>query len=138
MNYLSFREICSIFGFRYSTVRAELYEFLLDTSPTPLKNFISEARGRGFDTVSIYRTIDVFRKYKLIDEYGVGNSRIIQLRELESDTHHHYVRCSVCKKATPFHSDKIEQSLNEIALKNDFKNIESHFVELVGVCKNCR
>jgi Fur family ferric uptake transcriptional regulator len=134
----SFRDISNDLGFRYSTVRAQLYDLLQKKSPCSLKSFIAEAKYNGFDTVSVYRTLDLFRKHNLVDEYGAGSSRMLQSRDALQESHQHFVRCSVCKKAVPFHSEKIEQYLDEVALKNNFKDIESHFVELVGVCKNCR
>lgn len=133
----SFRDIAAEKEIRYTTVRGQLYELMRKQSPCNLREFLSLAKQAGFDTVTTYRTLDLFRKHSLVEEYGVGSRRMIQLKEAAGDTHHHFLRCQNCKMAIPFHDETIEDQLAVLSAKNNFKNIESHYIEIVGTCPRC-
>lgn len=132
----SFRDICENNGYRVTTVRQQLFTLLTNVSPISAGDYIANAQSAGFDMVTIYRTLDLFRKLGLTDEYGYGKKRILHVRN-NTEKHYHFIRCSQCKKAVEFKSETIEKQLESIALAEGFGGISSHFLEVIGVCSNC-
>lgn len=132
----SLRDICENNGFRVTTVRQQLFTILTKLSPVSAGEYIAYAENLGFDTVTVYRTLDLFRKLGLTDEYGYGKKRILHLRD-NDEKHYHFIRCSKCKKAVEFKSETIEKQLESIALAEGFSSISSHFLEVTGICSKC-
>lgn len=130
------RSACEANNVRVTTVRKNLFDLLQQTSPLSVAEFFEKAKQKGFDTVSVYRTVDLFRKLKLIDEYGVGRQRILQVRT-EIDEHHHFIRCEACGLVVEFEDNAVEYQLSTVAAENGFPKIKSHFLEIIGRCSSC-
>lgn len=136
-NMKDFQHICSHYGIRSTTVRKQLYELLRDNSPILAGEFIDIAVNKGFDSVSVYRTINLFTKLGIVYEFGSGKQRTLQLSAPNHDDHHHFIRCSLCNKVAHFGDSSIEQQLLTIAQLKGFESIESHYLEMIGKCKSC-
>jgi Fe2+ or Zn2+ uptake regulation protein len=130
------RTVCEANNVKVTTVRKSLYDLLIKTSPLSADDFFEVTKQKGFDTVSVYRTLDVFSKIGLLDEFGVGRRRIIQART-ENDEHHHFIRCDTCGAVQEFEDNTIEYQLGAAAAENGFPKIKSHYLEIIGLCQNC-
>jgi len=85
--------------------------------------------------VTIYRTIELLTRLGFICEVHSGNNRSYLMRR--SSGHHHHLLCSICKKVIEFTDCELSQMEEKIACQTDFK-IDSHMVEFVGRCHDCR
>lgn len=132
----SFRDICSLHDIRYTRVRAELFDLLQSENTITARDFITKAVGNGFDTVSVYRTIDLFEKIGICDSYGSGKNRVLYASN-GGERHHHFIRCTNCNRAFEFENEAIEMQLDAIARRAGFSNISSHYLEISGICKYC-
>ena len=56
------RTVCESNNVRVTTVRKNLFELLAAESPVAMSEFFEITKQKGFDTVSVYRTLDLFRK----------------------------------------------------------------------------
>ncbi len=131
-----FRTICESKGIRVTTVRNSLFDLLSKSSPITVADFFDLSKSNGFDTVSVYRTLDLFRKLDVMDEFGIGRQRVLQART-EIDAHHHFIRCKICGLQSEFEDDAIEYQLGTVAAENGFPKIRSHYLEIIGICQNC-
>lgn len=136
-NMNDFKLVCAKYGIRATTVRAQLYALLKQSSPLLAAEFIDMAKNQGFDTVTIYRTLNLFHKLGIVYEFGSGKQRTIQLHQPDHDDHHHFIRCVSCNKVARFEDPAIEQQLLAIAQKKGFALIDSHYLEIIGTCASC-
>ena len=44
-----------------TTIRNQLFDLLVNLSPISASNFMQEAKNRGYDGVTVYRTLDLFK-----------------------------------------------------------------------------
>ncbi len=133
---VNFRQVCENHGYKATTIRMQLFQIFNDMAPVSAGEFIETTARKGFDIVTIYRTLDLFRKIGLTDEYGYGKKRVININN-NSKKHYHFIRCSKCKKAIEFKSEIIEKQLEFIAKNEGFVGLRSHFLELTGECSDC-
>jgi Fur family ferric uptake transcriptional regulator len=122
-------------GERVTTARLAIYRVLLRHSPLSMPKLLEKVREDGIDTVTCYRTLDLFRKLGLAQDVGLGRNRLIELTD-DSYIHHHHVWCTVCGKVTDFDSPAIEEELARVSQKLGVK-ISSHQLEAYGVCASC-
>ena len=92
-------------------------------------------RYPGIGLVTIYRTLELLARLGFICEVHSGNNRSYLMRR--SSGHHHHLLCSICKKVIDCTDCDLRQMEERIACQTDFK-IDSHLVEFVGRCHDCR
>ena len=97
-----------------------------------MPKLISKAEDDGVDTVTVYRTIDLFRKLGLVEEMGLGRNRLFELSD-DYHAHHHHFTCTQCGAISDFDSEVIEAELHRISKEIGF-GIGSHQLEVTGVC----
>ena len=119
-----------------TTIRNQLFDLLVNLSPISASNFMQEAKNRGYDGVTVYRTLDLFKRLNLYDEYGYGKQRMLHIHN-DSSEHHHFIRCTKCEQAIEFESEAIEDQLAKIAAQQGYSLITSHYLELNGTCGKC-
>jgi len=136
MNSNAFRDICNQKNIRYTRVRAELFEILIHHNPISAREFMQLAMSKGFDQVSVYRTIYLFERLNICDSYGAGKNRMLHAHT-ESVNHHHFIRCTQCDRAFEFENEAIEMQLHAIASRAGFSQVSSHFLEISGICAKC-
>lgn len=132
-----FIRFCAKNNIKTTTVRKQLYVLLSQNSPILASEFISLAKQNGFDSVSVYRTINLFIKYGLVFEFGFGKQKTLQLHEPDGHSHHHYIRCVNCDRVARFEDNVIEKQLLNIANSKDFATVSSHYLEIMGTCNRC-
>ncbi len=132
-----FKSLCAAYGIKATTVRRQLFELLKLRSPILAADFIDVAKSQGFDSVTIYRTINLFSRLGIIYEFGSGKQRTLQLHEPEHTDHHHFIRCESCNKVARFEDDAIENQLLSISRHKGFVEVKTHYLEVIGVCVSC-
>ncbi len=90
----------------------------------------------GIGLVTIYRTLELLARLGFICEMHSDNScHSYMVRR--SAGHHHHLLCSVCHRVIDFTDCDLRQMEERIARKTDFE-IDSHLIEFVGRCHDCR
>lgn len=123
-------------GERVTTPRLAVFRILVRHSPVSMPKLLERAREEGLDTVTAYRTLDLFRKLDLVQDAGLGRNRLLELGD-DYQAHHHHFTCGRCGKLFDFDSAAIEADLKAAGEKLGF-SIRSHQLEATGLCAACR
>ena len=89
----------------------------------------------SLDTVTLYRTIESFRRAGIVREVDLRGRAA--LYEIDNGDHHHLV-CTTCDRVEDFHDrshELIERRI--LARSRTFSSITSHSFELFGLCNSC-
>jgi Fur family ferric uptake transcriptional regulator len=97
------------------------------------------ARGRrqhaALGQVTVYRTLEILE--------GLGLARKLHQEDgcscyaVSSRGHAHHVICRACRAAVEFEGCRIDDVLREVSARTGY-TVESHFLELFGLCPACR
>ncbi len=85
--------------------------------------------------VTIYRTLEILAKLKLICELHAGDS--CRSYTISAPGHHHHLICSNCGKVVDFPSCELEEAQQSLSKQTGFK-IDDHLLEFVGLCQACQ
>jgi len=86
--------------------------------------------------VTIYRTLDILAKLGLICEvHSGGNCRSYLMRR--PSEHHHHLICSDCGTVVDFTDCDLSGLEQRLSQETGFK-VDSHLLEFLGQCQNCR
>ena len=85
--------------------------------------------------VTIYRTLEILTKLKLICELRSGNS--CRSYTISAPGHHHHLICSRCGKVVDFPSCALEKVQRSLSKQTGFK-IDGHLLEFIGLCQACQ
>jgi len=120
---------------RLTTPRLHIFRMMRQHSPLSMRSLRQKAKTSGIDSVTVYRTIDLLKRLNLVQEIGVGNRRMLELTD-DFGGHHHHLWCTSCGKMRDFDDPVLEATMTAAALRLGAK-IESHQVEIVGLCSAC-
>ncbi|MFC1760406.1 Fur family transcriptional regulator [Candidatus Neomarinimicrobiota bacterium] len=126
-------------GLRYTKQRQEIWNELCSSDEHRDAEeifFTLRKRGLGISRATVYRTIDVLVKNKLIDKLDIGDGRA-RFEYNEKYLHHDHLVCTRCGKIVEFHNDEIEELQNEIAKQYRFTLLDNRH-QLFGICKDCQ
>jgi Fur family ferric uptake transcriptional regulator len=84
---------------------------------------------------TIYRTLKLFCETGLAQERHFGTQT--QFDNVAHKGHHDHMICTSCGKIVEFQNCQIEKLQEEVATKNGF-SIQTHKLELYGLCSNCQ
>jgi len=84
------------------------------------------------DQATVYRTIQFFLEAGIAQ---VVRYRLVELSDQFKQHHHHFV-CTRCNNEITFNSAALERALESITKGRSLK-LESHQVELAGLCSQC-
>ncbi len=94
-------------------------------------------RDAGIDRATVYRTLDLLKKVRLVDELDLmhlnGEKHYYEAR---GDRDHIHLACFKCGKIEEFGSSLFERLKQEIARERGF-NISVVRMEVGGRCNNC-
>ena len=85
---------------------------------------------------TVYRTIDVLVKNKLVRKLELGDGRARYENKMDS-SHHDHLICVQCGKIEEFMDDKIESIQDDIVKSFGFKMIR-HIHQLFVLCDKCQ
>ncbi|TKB70484.1 MAG: transcriptional repressor [Nitrospira sp.] len=84
---------------------------------------------------TIYRTLNLFCEAGLAQARHFGTQT--KYDNVAHKGHHDHLICTSCGKIVEFENEDIERLQAEVAAKNGFA-IQTHKLELYGVCSGCR
>jgi Fur family transcriptional regulator, ferric uptake regulator len=84
---------------------------------------------------TIYRTLNLFCEAGLAQARHFGTQT--QYDNVSHKGHHDHIICTGCGKIVEFENSEIERLQDEVARKNGF-TIQTHKLELYGLCSSCR
>ena len=115
----------------YTQPREQVYLAIARLGPCTKQAVVRHLAGQ-VDAASVYRAVDLF-----ID-VGVVHVLRYHLVELSDDfrQHHHHFVCRECQRESNFNDDRLERALTGYAARHGLK-LESHQVELSGLCARC-
>lgn len=92
-------------------------------------------RFLGIGHTTVYRTIRLLRKAKMVRENNFSNRRAFFEKDFKNPHHDHLV-CLDCGRVIEVVDPKIEYLQEKLAQKNKFVP-KSHRLEIYGICKQC-
>ena len=85
--------------------------------------------------VTIYRTLELLARLKLICELHTGGS--CHSYTISAPGHHHHLLCSKCGTVIDFTGYDLSQLEQRLSLETGFE-IEGHLLEFIGLCQACQ
>lgn len=134
-----FHDFVSAKGLKSTRQRDMILEcFLSSDSHLSTEDLYLKVRAKnpsiGYATV--YRTLKLFAESGIAREihFGDGQTRYEHVAEGE---HHDHLICTRCGAVQEFENEAIEKLQQEVAAQFGFA-VESHKMELYGICSKCR
>ena len=94
------------------------------------KNGVTASRA------TVYRTIDVLVKNKLVRKLDLGDGKALYENKIDA-THHDHLICVQCGKIEEFIDDNIEKIQDDIVKSFGYKMIR-HIHQLFVLCDECQ
>jgi Fur family ferric uptake transcriptional regulator len=94
------------------------------------------AGGRRVGIASVYRTLDLLSKLRLVHRVDIGGAACYEPAHPGGE-HHHHVVCDRCGKVAAFEDDGLEDAIDRLGRRLKYK-VGVHEVVLRGACPDCR
>lgn len=125
-------------GYRLTEPRRAVAELIVQRDGHfTAADLIDEARDRrlGIGRATIFRALDLFADLNVLERLDLptGEHAYVPCEP----AHHHHVVCSRCGRTTEAQDHGLQGVVDDIARRTGFA-IESHRLELYGVCPACR
>ena len=85
--------------------------------------------------VTIYRTLEILARLKLICELHAGDS--CRSYTISAPGQHHHLICSNCGKVIDFPGYELEAAQQSLSKQTGFR-IDGHLPEFIGLCPACQ
>ena len=128
-------EIFEQHGLRLTKPRQQVFD-ILKNSEIPLTVGDIAKNCKNINRTSIYRTLVIFDRLKIINTIYIGWKNYYELAE-PFIQHHHHLYCINCQNAEPIQPKELEKLVDYIGKKYNFIVTKHHF-ELEGICEKCR
>lgn len=92
-------------------------------------------RNKPVSRATVYRTVEVLVKNKLLKKLDVGDGRA-RFERVDAAEHHDHIICVECGKIEEFIDKKIEKFQEKIVSDRGDKMVR-HILQLFVVCKEC-
>ena len=103
---------------------------------TPVEVYdAARKQNPGLGLVSVYRTLEKLEQLGLIQR--LHQTRGCQAFIPSGEGHQHVLVCTHCGKTVLFEGDRLDPLFNSVSKTTGFQ-IESHWLQLFGLCKTCR
>ncbi|MCK6538887.1 MAG: transcriptional repressor [Anaerolineales bacterium] len=125
-------------GYRLTKARRAVVETVEKTTRalTPVEVFdMARKKYRALGLVTVYRTLEKLEELRLIQR--VHQPQGCQAFIAAGVGHQHLLLCQNCGQAAFFDGDDLEMLTNAIA-RNTGYQIQDHWLQLFGLCANCR
>ncbi len=125
-------------GCRLTAPRRAVVETLAGSTRalTPVEVYeVARKDCPGLGLVSVYRTLEKLEELGLVQR--VHQTRSCQAFIRAGDGHQHLIVCTQCGQAVLFEGDQLGTLFNSVSKTTGFQ-IESHWLQVFGLCKACR
>lgn len=124
-------------GGRITGPRKAIVELMVKTDHalSPVDVF-DLARGKypKMGLVTVYRTLEILSELGLVERVHQHDGCHMYLRA--ANGHEHLLICSCCGKAAYFSGDDLSALIDRISKESGFL-IQSHWLQMHGLCKEC-
>ncbi len=97
---------------------------------------ISRKADRRVSKATVYRTLALLTKYKLLDEHDFGRGSTYY-EQMVGYAHHDHLVCLRCGRIIEFQNDAIEKLQDEVVKEHQFLML-THSLKLFGLCPLCQ
>jgi Fe2+ or Zn2+ uptake regulation protein len=99
-------------------------------------DLIGEAKSRrlGIGRATIFRALELFTELELVERLDLPNGEHAYVECARA--HHHHVICSSCGRTTEVEDCGMQAVAEEVARRSGYQ-IDTHRLELFGVCPTC-
>ena len=119
---------------RSTAARRAIFATLQDASePLTLQEIAQKTKSA--DRASIYRTLELFEKLRIVSIVLIGWKKRFELAA-PFKSHHHHIYCERCGRVVSIDSPSLEKLIKTISEQKGF-HLHQHTLELSGICKNC-
>jgi Fur family ferric uptake transcriptional regulator len=94
-------------------------------------------RGERIGKATIYRTLDLLVRSRLVEEHDFGEGFKRYEHRLSRHPIHEHLICLECAKVTEFESSEMYSVENRVRQQMGFTPVR-HRLEIYGLCKECR
>ena len=134
------KKILKTEGLRYTKQRQKVWDEIRISSEHRDAEEIYLAINKNKDPkvsrATVYRTIDVLVKNKLVRKLDLGDGKALYENKIDS-THHDHLICVQCGKIEEFIDDNIEKIQDDIVKSFGYKMIR-HIHQLFVLCDECQ
>ncbi len=127
-----------IAGYRLTEPRRAIAQLIADRQGHfTAADLVSEARARRLrlGRATIFRSLELFNELGLVERLDLPTGEHAYVPCVPA--HHHHAVCSRCGRTTRVDDAGLDAMLGELGARTGFR-IESHRLELYGVCPACR
>ncbi|HUI89928.1 MAG TPA: Fur family transcriptional regulator [Anaerolineales bacterium] len=125
-------------GYRLTGARRAVVEIIADShrALTPVEVYdAAREQYPALGLVSVYRTLEKLEELGLIQR--VHQPQGCQAFIKAGKGHQHLLLCSKCGRTTLFDGDDLDQFIKSVARKTGYQ-INEHWLQLFGLCENCK
>ena len=125
-------------GYRLTEARRAVVETVASTSHalTPIQVFdMAREQNPALGLVTVYRTLEKLEELHLIQR--VHQPQGCQAFIATSHGHEHLLLCQNCGQVTFFEGDDLDALFIAISKKTGYQ-IHEHWLQLFGLCPNCK
>lgn len=121
-------------GHKITSTRRRIVEVFTSTKEPLSADDVFEKVAHFVDRATVYRTIALLEKAKILSRFTFGNKHVYEL----ASQHNHYLVCKQCDRVEKINIctiDDIEKK--SLRASKDFALLERHTLQLLGLCKRC-
>ena len=125
-------------GYRLTEARRAVVKTVAatDRALTPLQVFdLAREQNPALGLVTVYRTLEKLEELRLIQR--VHQPEGCQAFIAASQAHQHLLLCQSCGQVKFFEGDDLDALIVAISEKTGYQ-IREHWLQLFGLCRNCR
>lgn len=125
-------------GYRLTGARRAVVDVIQKSRQalTPVQVFDrARKKYRALGLVSVYRTLEKLEELGLVQR--VHQPQGCQAFITAGTGHQHLLLCQKCGTATLFEGDNLEGLITSIARRTGYQ-IKDHWLQLFGLCENCK
>ena len=93
--------------------------------------------GERIGKATIYRTLDLLVKSKLVEEHDFGEGFKRYEHRLSRQPVHEHLICQECNKVVEFRSEEMRAVEERVAAEHGFY-LTRHKLEIYGICRECQ
>ncbi len=135
---IELKQILKNEGLRYTQQRQAIWdEIRMTNDHRDAEEIYLALRQEGLNVsrATVYRTIDVLVKNKMVRKLDIGNGPS-QYENKMNESHHDHIICIECGKIEEFLNHEIETLQDKVAASKGFKLVR-HIHQLYGQCSEC-
>ena len=141
MNHIDqLKNILKTEGLRYTKQRQQVWDEIRISSEhrdaEEIYIAINKNKAMKVSRATVYRTIDVLVKNKLVRKLDLGDGKALYENKIDA-THHDHLICVQCGKIEEFIDDNIEKIQDDIVKSFGYKMIR-HIHQLFVLCDECQ